>query len=258
MATQKSSPAPTKKITEKVSKVKVGKKTAKSTKVTKSESSLHKLTAPIYDIDGELKGEFELPDQLFAVEVKPTLIAQSIRVYLANQRQGTASTKTRSEVNYSTRKIYRQKGTGRARHGSKRAPIFVGGGVTFGPRPADKGLKINKKQSRLALLGSLSKKANESKLIVLRAETDKSVKTSMMQKLMQKLIPASKQKSLFATCASVDQTLNLSTKNLATHLTMESMNLNTYAVINSNFIIFSESGLEKFIDNKNLSKKYEN
>lgn len=258
MATQKSPPASSKKNTEKVSKIEEDKKIVKTVKATKSDSKLKKLTAPIYDITGETKGEYDLPEHLFAVEVKPSLIAQSIRVYLANQRQGTASTKTRSEVNYSTRKIYRQKGTGRARHGSKRAPIFVGGGVTFGPRPADKGLKINKKQSRLALLGSLSQKAKDNKLIVLRADTEKSLKTSGMQKLMLTLTPTSKQKSLFATCASVDQILNLSTKNLATHSTIESMNLNTYAVINSDYIIFSESGLEKFIDNKNLSKKYEN
>ena len=89
---------------------------------------------------------------------------QYVHIYLTNQRQGTVSTKTRSEVRGSTRKIYRQKGTGRARHGAKKAPIFVGGGITFGPKPRIFALSMNKKQKKLALVSALSYALKEKKI----------------------------------------------------------------------------------------------
>src|SRR3989339_216040 len=104
------------------------------------------LSVRVFSIDGKEKKTIELNKNIFDVKVSPSLLAQAVRVYLANQRAGTASSKTRSEVVGSTRKIYRQKGTGKARHGSLKAPIFVGGGVVGGPKPRDFSLKINKKQ----------------------------------------------------------------------------------------------------------------
>ncbi|PIS15765.1 50S ribosomal protein L4 [Candidatus Roizmanbacteria bacterium CG09_land_8_20_14_0_10_41_9] len=122
---------------------------------------------PIYDMHGKTKGNLELPKEIFLIEKNPKLLSQYVRVYLANQRQGNASTKTQSEVTGSTRKIYRQKGTGRARHGSIKAPIFVGGGIVGGPRPKDFSLKLNKKQKKLALFYSLSLKDKENGIIAL-------------------------------------------------------------------------------------------
>src|SRR5207248_616028 len=95
-------------------------------------------------------GKVSLPKEIFAETVNKKLLAQAVRVYLANKRQGNASTKTRGEVEGSTRKIYRQKGTGNARHGSIRAPIFVKGGIVHGPRPRDFSLGLSKKMRRKA------------------------------------------------------------------------------------------------------------
>src|SRR3990172_10626024 len=128
------------------------------------------LTLPVYGVDGKEKTPADLQKEIFSVEVNPRLLAQYVRVYLANQRQGNASTKTRGEVTGSTRKIYRQKGTGNARHGSIKAPIFVGGGITFGPKPRDYSLKMNKKQKTLALFSSLTVKANDKEIFALQDE----------------------------------------------------------------------------------------
>src|SRR3989344_7204583 len=114
------------------------------------------LTVPVYEISGKEKGSLSLPKEAFSVDVNKALLAQAVRVYQSNQRQGTASTKTRGEVVGSTRKIYRQKGTGRARHGDIKAPIFVGGGVAHGPKSANYRKSISQKMRRIALLGALS------------------------------------------------------------------------------------------------------
>ena len=123
------------------------------------------LTVPVYDIKGKEKGTLILPKEAFAVSVKPQLLAQAVRVYQFNRRQGTASTKTRGEVTGSTRKIYRQKGTGRARHGDIKAPIFVGGGIVGGPKPKDYSLGINKKQKTKAFFGALTLKLKEKNIL---------------------------------------------------------------------------------------------
>lgn len=106
--------------------------------------------------DGISKKKASLPTALFDGKQSEITLAQYIRVYHWNQRQGTVSTKTRSEVVGSTRKIYRQKGTGGARHGARKAPIFVGGGITFGPKPRDLSRSMNKKQKRTALITALT------------------------------------------------------------------------------------------------------
>jgi len=92
------------------------------------------LRADVYNTQGRVVSKVSLPKEVFGAKVNDNLMAQAVRVYLANQRMGTASTKNRGEITGSTKKIWRQKGTGRARHGSRKAPIFVGGGVAFGPR----------------------------------------------------------------------------------------------------------------------------
>src|SRR3989344_5158891 len=123
------------------------------------------LTVPVYEISGKEKGSLSLPKEAFSVDVNKALLAQAVRVYQSNQRQGTASTKTRGEVVGSTRKIYRQKGTGRARHGDIKAPIFVGGGIVGGPKPKDFSLKINKKQKTKAFFSALTLKLKENNIM---------------------------------------------------------------------------------------------
>ncbi len=139
----------------------------------------------ISGVDGVSKGNMTLPVEIFGTNPNKNLIAQAIRVYLANQRQGNASTKTRGEVTGSTRKIYRQKGTGRARHGANKAPIFVGGGVAMGPRPHDFSLKFPTKMKRAALISALSEKAQGGSIKVVDGEF--SGKTKEVAKLMKTL-----------------------------------------------------------------------
>src|SRR5258708_225116 len=124
----------------------------------KTEKKYTPVSVDVIGVDGKVSGKVSLPGEMFGEKVNKTLLAQAVRVYLANQRQGNASTKTRGEVDGSTAKIYRQKGTGRARHGSKRAPIFVKGGLVFGPKPRDFSLALPQKMKRKALFGALSAK----------------------------------------------------------------------------------------------------
>src|SRR3989338_10897476 len=121
--------------------------------VTIKKTTTVKKTSPslvIYNIEGKEEKTIELPKDIFSVSANPSLLAQAVRVYLVNQRQGNVKVKTRSEVIGSTRKIYRQKGTGKARHGAIKAPIFVGGGVAHGPKQKDYNLKFNKKMRKKA------------------------------------------------------------------------------------------------------------
>ena len=123
----------------------------------------------VYKIDGTESGEtVNLPDSVFGVEPNTHLIYQAVRTYLSNQRQGTHKAKERSEVHGGGKKPFRQKGTGRARQGTSRSPIMVGGGTIFGPRPHKYTLTINKKASRLARKSALSLKAKEKEIQVLQ------------------------------------------------------------------------------------------
>ena len=122
------------------------------------------LSLDFFDTKGKVAKTLDLPKEIFGAKVNDKLMAQAVRVYLANQRSGTAKTKDRGEVHGSTRKIWRQKGTGRARHGSKKAPIFVHGGIVFGPTPRDFSLKLAKKMKRLALFSALTAKLKKGEI----------------------------------------------------------------------------------------------
>jgi len=148
--------------TEKVQKA-IKLKSQPETKISKSKSGLK---VDVIDISGKVIDSIDLPNEIFGVKINKALIAQAVRVYLANQRQGSASTKTRGEVRGSTRKIYRQKGTGRARHGAVRAPIFVHGGIAHGPKPRDYSLKLPQKMKKAALYSALSAKLKVGALTV--------------------------------------------------------------------------------------------
>lgn len=122
----------------------------------------------VYNCEGKVTTQIELPEVLFHVEVNPELMALAIRVLLANQRQGTSKVKGRGEVNRTTKKVWKQKGTGRARHGSRNAPIFVGGGVAHGPS-GDQSYKLTlpKKMHKLAFKGALTEAAKAGNIIVI-------------------------------------------------------------------------------------------
>lgn len=122
---------------------------------------------PVYTTAGEQAGQIELAADVFAIEPSAALVHQAVVTTLANMRQGTADTKTRGEVKHTTKKLYRQKGTGRARQGMRSAPHWKGGGIVFGPHPRDYSLSFNKKMRRKALLSALTSKVADGGVIIL-------------------------------------------------------------------------------------------
>jgi len=144
-------------------------------------------TLDILNQSGEKVGEIDLSDAVFGAPVKEHLLHEVVVAQRAARRRGTACTKTRSQVKGSTRKIYRQKGTGRARHGSIRAPIFVGGGVVHGPKPRSYEKKVSKKVRRSALRSALSLRSGEKKLLVLDSLGLGEIKTKRVVKILEAL-----------------------------------------------------------------------
>ncbi len=140
----------------------------------------------IYDMNKKKVGEMELPDDVFGVKVNPGILHEMVIVQLQNKRQGNASTKTRSEVRGGGRKPYKQKGTGRARHGSSRSPIFVGGGITFGPQPRNWKVELPKKQKAVAFKMALSMKNKDGNLFVVSDFASTDGKTKSMAKVFEK------------------------------------------------------------------------
>lgn len=165
-----------------MAKAKTVVKKKKST--SRVKSTVPETSVAVIDVEGKKKGTLTLPPELFAVKVNKALLAQAVRVYLSNQREGSASTKTRGKVEGSTRKIYKQKGTGRARHGSIRAPIFVGGGIVFGPHPRDYSLEFPKKMRRQALASALTSQYQSGNIVVVDGLHDLAVKTKVMAKAL--------------------------------------------------------------------------
>ncbi|MCD6309188.1 MAG: 50S ribosomal protein L4 [Candidatus Eremiobacteraeota bacterium] len=132
---------------------------------------------PLYDMEGTKLGEIELKDDVFGVPVRKDIIHQVLLMQLAGARRGTASTRTRGEVRGGGRKPWRQKGTGRARHGSRRSPIWKGGGITFGPKPRDYSFQVPKKVRRLALKSVLSDKVKSNNLLAVKEIKMPEIKT---------------------------------------------------------------------------------
>jgi large subunit ribosomal protein L4 len=143
--------------------------------------------ADCYTREGEKAGEMELPDSVFGVQINKSALYYSLKGYLANMRRGSASTKTKAEVNYSGAKPWRQKGTGRARVGSRGSAIWVGGGVAMGPKPRDYSHSVPKKVRRLALRSALTSLASEGRVVVIEDLVLEKPKTKGIVELMEKL-----------------------------------------------------------------------
>ncbi len=198
----------------------------------------------LYDIKGAEVKSMDLPDTIFNAPAAPSLIAQAVRVYSANQRGGNASTKTRGEVTGSTRKIYRQKGTGRARHGANKAPIFVGGGIVGGPRPKDYSLGISKNMKQKAFFGVLTAKA-KNKAIVGLEEKDltKAGKTKVVFEFLKKLgMDDMKVTVVFAKMENNQFTKAV--RNIEGVELSDAVSLNTYQVLKSKKIVFLETAID--------------
>lgn len=204
----------------------------------------------LYDHTGKKIKEITLPKEVFAAPVNEKLLAQALFVYQSNQTQGTKIAQTRGEVNRTTAKVYRQKGTGGARHGSKRAPIYVGGGKAHGPRGVLAARrKLNTKMRRLSLISAFSKKNSEGQVKLVK-DLGKAQKTADYAKLLTKL---DVQKPLLLTIESNKAASNL--KNLQ----VNRFNLtNIYDLMNSKTLILDETvlaPLTKWLTGKELTTK---
>lgn len=182
-----------------------------------------------------------LNDSIFAIEPNDHAIYLDVKQYLANQRQGTHKSKERWEVAYSTRKIKKQKGTGGARAGSIKSPVFVGGGRVFGPQPRDYSFKLNKKVKQLARLSALSHKAKNNNIVVVE---DFSFETPKTKEFVQinKNLKIDEKKSLYI-LSEQNKSIYLSSRNLAGKKVVTLSDLNTYDIMNASVLVFMESSI---------------
>lgn len=220
------------------------KKVASSSSQKKTASSAQG-TFPLFDIEGSEKGFITLPKQITSAKANKSLLAQYVRVYLHNQRQGNASTKTRSEVIGSTKKIYKQKGTGKARHGDIKAPIFVGGGVVGGPRPKEYELKLNKKQKRQALFDSLSVVYKSNGLFGLDESFKKNSKTKNFAQFLKKMKLNGK-KNLILVEKMERNGLIRSVRNVRNVSISDVRLVNPYIVLNNESILVTKEAFDVF------------
>ena len=197
----------------------------------------------VLNIQGKETGrKITLSEAVFGIEPNNHTIYLDIKQFLANQRQGTHKSKERNEVAGSTRKIKKQKGTGTARAGSVKSPVFVGGGRIFGPRPKDYTQKLNKKVKRLARRSILSQKAKDGAIIVLENFNFEAPKTKDFTAVVKSLGLENK-KSLFV-LPNVNNNVYLSSRNVANSSVVTASELNTYQVVYANNIVLTESAVE--------------
>ena len=196
----------------------------------------------IYDTNGKTTGKMTLPNDIFGHKVNPLLLAQAVRVYLSNQRAGAAKTKTRGMVTGSTAKIYKQKGTGKARHGARSAPVFVGGGIAHGPTGTQNYKKnMPKKMRRLALLGALNAQLTAKKILVIDGLLKLPVKTKKIVTVMDKLNLTNNKKRLNKPCLLVlpekADNLTKAARNIGGLTITPVKNLNTYEILKTHHLI---------------------
>lgn len=226
----------TKRITKKPAKIKILTSVKQNTRVKTG------LTVDVFDIKGKVKEKMTLPKEIFAAKINPKLMAQAVRVYLANQRKGTASTKTRGEVKGSSRKIYRQKGTGRARHGSIRAPIFVHGGVVFGPKPKDFSLNLPQKMKKAALFSALTTKLKNGEIKIVSGLEKIEPKTKNMVQTLKKL--GLNNKGLLFVLSAKNENIQRSARNIEGVELLLASQLNAYEILKNKNLIFMKDAIE--------------
>jgi len=205
----------------------------------------------VLDINGKDTGrKVELSKEVFGIEPNDHAIYLDVKQYLANQRQGTHKSKERAEIAGSTRKIKKQKGTGTARAGSIKSPVFRGGGRIFGPRPRSYSFKLNKNLKQLARKSALIIQAQDNNLVVVEDFNFDTAKTKNFTNVLKALELESK-KSLFVMSGS-NNNVYLSSRNLKTSKVVSNSGLNTYGILNAGKVVISESSLEEI--KNNLSK----
>lgn len=193
--------------------------------------------------NGEKVKDINLKDSVWNIEPNDTVLHNHLVLSMASLRQGTHSTKTRTEVRGGGRKPYRQKGTGNARQGSIRAPHYRGGGIVFGPKPRDYSKKMNRKERRLALKSALAYKVNDNELIVLDSLKFKSNKTKEMVELLNKLNIA-KEKVLIV-IDELDENICYASRNISNVMVLLPSEVNTLDLVNSDKLLITKAALDK-------------
>ncbi len=196
----------------------------------------------LYKMNGDQNGVMELNDEIFAVKMKKSVLHDVVVNYLANQRQGTQSAKTRTEVRGGGIKPWRQKGTGRARQGSIRSPQWKGGGVVFAPKPRDYSYTLNKKLKKLALKMVLSDKVNNGNLYVVEDMKLDQIKTAGVVKMLSDL--GVDKKALIVTKEN-DSVMYKSTRNIAGASASYVGSLNVYELLNHDKLVIAKDAVEK-------------
>lgn len=191
---------------------------------------------------GEVQGDFELQDAIFGIEPNEHVMHEAVVNYLANQRQGTHAVKTRAEVRGGGRKPFAQKGTGRARQGSIRAPHYVGGGVVFAKKPRDFSYRLPKKIKRLALFSALSTRVNDEMLKVVDGFTLENAKTKEMVEILKNVEAG---KKVLIVLPEHDQTIERAARNIPGVKVLCHNNLNTYMILTHPTVIFTKDAVEK-------------
>lgn len=198
----------------------------------------------VLNIDGGKAGkQIDLPEAIFGIEPNEHAVYLAVKQYLAAQRQGTHKAKERGEIKGSTRKIKRQKGTGTARAGSIKNPLFRGGGRVFGPRPRAYNIRLNKKVKQLARKSALSSKASAGQIVVVEDFTFEAPRTKEFIKILKNL-ELGDQKTLMVTSDS-DKVLHLSSRNIPGTGVTRAQDLNTYQILNAHTLVVAEGAIEK-------------
>ncbi|NLY90284.1 MAG: 50S ribosomal protein L4 [Firmicutes bacterium] len=196
---------------------------------------------PVYNMDGKQVGEMNLADSIFATNINKHLLHQAVVMQLATRRLGTAKAKTRAEVRGGGAKPWRQKGTGRARHGSRRSPLWTGGGVVFPPQPRTYGFKMPKKAWRQALRSALAVKVEDGKLVVLDNLAFPAPKTKAALGVLTNLKLADAK--TLVVMAEKDENVTKSMRNLPGVLTMNTEGLNVYDILRHDHLLLTKEAV---------------
>ena len=198
--------------------------------------------ANVFNMAGEKIGEIELSEAIFGIEPNKSVLHDSVKNHLANCRQGTQSALTKGEVSYSTRKPWRQKGTGRARAGYTGSPVWTHGGVAFAPKPRDYSYTLNKKVKRLALKSALSAKAAENEIVVVDGLKVEEIKTSVFNSFLKKI---GVEKRALVVTESVDEKVVKSARNIAGVETTIASILSPYMILTNGVMVVDKAALAK-------------
>ena len=198
--------------------------------------------ANVFNMAGEQVGTIELSEAVFGIEPNTALLHAAVKNYLANQRQGTQSALTRAEVSGGGIKPWRQKGTGRARAGSTRAPQITHGGIVFAPKPRDYSYSLNKKEKRAALKSALSDKAANNAIVVVEGLEMNEIKTSVFAKFLNKVGAA---KKAMVITNGVDEKVYKSARNIEGVSVTTAEILSTYEIMNANVLVVDKAAIEK-------------